>query len=191
MPIITLPDGKQLEFDQPVSIYDVATRIGAGLAKAALGGKINDQIFDTSYLIEQDASLKIITDRDPEGLNIIRHSTAHLMAQAVKQLFPSAQVTIGPMIDNGFYYDFAYAHPFTPEDLEKIEKRMAELAKKDLPISRKVMSRVDAVKFFQSLGEDYKVQIIKELPETETISLMSKAILLIFAAVHMCRVRAN
>ncbi|MEK6731550.1 MAG: threonine--tRNA ligase [Pseudomonadota bacterium] len=171
MPIITLPDGKQLEFDQPVSIYDVATRIGAGLAKAALGGKINDQIFDTSYLIEQDASLKIITDRDPEGLNIIRHSTAHLMAQAVKQLFPSAQVTIGPMIDNGFYYDFAYAHPFTPEDLEKIEKRMAELAKKDLPISRKVMSRVDAVKFFQSLGEDYKVQIIKELPETETISL--------------------
>ena len=191
MPIITLPDGKQLEFDQPVSIYDVATRIGAGLAKAALGGKINDQIFDTSYLIEQDASLKIITDRDPEGLNIIRHSTAHLMAQAVKQLFPSAQVTIGPMIDNGFYYDFAYAHPFTPEDLEKIEKRMAELAKKDLPISRKVMSRVDAVKFFNRWVKIIKCRLSKSYPKQKRFHFMSKAILLIFAAVHMCRVRAN
>ncbi len=171
MPIITLPDGKQLEFDQPVSVYEVANRIGSGLARAALGGKIDDQLVDISYVIKQDVDLQIITDRDPEGLDMIRHSTAHLMAQAVKQLFPKAQVTIGPMIDNGFYYDFGYKNPFTPEDLEKIEKRMQELAKQDLPIVRKVMSRQAAVKFFKSLGEDYKVQIIEDLPETETISL--------------------
>lgn len=141
MPIIRLPDGSQRQFDAPVTVADVAMNIGAGLAKAALAGKVNDKVVDTSYLIETDSDLSIITDKNPEGLEVIRHSTAHLLAYAVKELFPEAQVTIGPVIENGFYYDFSYKRPFTPEDLAAIEKKMAELAKKDEPVTRKVQPR--------------------------------------------------
>jgi threonyl-tRNA synthetase len=168
---ITLPDGKQLQFDRSVTVAEVAEKIGAGLAKAALAGKVGDYLVDTSYLIEGDATLAIITDRDPEGLEVIRHSTAHLMAHAVKQLFPDAQVTIGPVVENGFYYDFAFDHPFTPEDLKNIEKKMYELAKQNLPISRKVVSRDEAVKLFQKMGEKYKAEIIGEIPQDQEISL--------------------
>ena len=145
MPVVTLPDGSHRSFAQPVSVHDVAADIGAGLAKAALAGKVDGSLVDTSHLIEQDAELAIITERDPDGLEVIRHSTAHLLAMAVKELFPDAQVTIGPVIDDGFYYDFKYDRPFTNEDLARIEKRMAELAKQDLPVSRSVMSRSEAV----------------------------------------------
>ncbi|ACL72535.1 threonyl-tRNA synthetase [Thioalkalivibrio sulfidiphilus HL-EbGr7] len=171
MPLITLPDGSERRFDAPVTVRDVAADIGAGLAKAALAGRVNGRLVDTSHLIEDDASLAIITDRDPEGLEVIRHSTAHLLAQAVKDLFPSAQVTIGPVIDNGFYYDFAFERPFHPDDLEKIEARMKELAKADLPVSRSVMDRDEAVDFFRDQGEEYKAQIIADIPAGETISL--------------------
>ena len=171
MPVITLPDGSQREFPSAVSIHDVAADIGPGLAKAALGGKVDGHLCDTSFVIENDAELAIITDRDEEGLEIIRHSTAHLLAQAVKQLFPEAQVTIGPVIEDGFYYDFAYARAFTPEDLEAIEKKMAELAKQDIPVSRSVMSREDAIGFFGDMGEVYKAQIIESIPHGEQLSL--------------------
>ncbi len=171
MPVITLPDGSQRPFDNPVSIADVALSIGPGLAKAAVAGRVDGELVDTSFIMESDAQLSIITERDEEGLEIIRHSTAHLTAQAVQELFPGVQVTIGPVIDDGFYYDFATGHNFTPEDLAKIEQRMEELVKDDLPLERVVMSRDLAVKTFREMGEHYKVQIIQDLPEGEEISI--------------------
>ena len=174
MPIIRLPDGSQRQFDKPVTVADVAMNIGAGLAKAALAGKVNDKIVDTSYLIEVDSDLAIITDKNPEGLDVIRHSTAHLLAYAVKELFPDAQVTIGPVIENGFYYDFSYKRPFTPEDLIAIEKKMAELAKKDEPVTRKVLPRDEAVTYFKSIGENYKAELIESIPSNEDVSLYTE-----------------
>ncbi len=171
MPVITLPDGSQRSFDKPVSVYDVAHDIGPGLAKAALAGKINGKEVDTSYTITEDVELAIITERDEEGLDVLRHSCAHLLAQAVKELFPEAQVTIGPVIDNGFYYDFAYERPFTPEDLQAIENKMEELAKADFEVARSVMPRDEAVKFFRDMGEEYKAEIIASIPSNEDISL--------------------
>ena len=171
MVAITLPDKSVREFDKPVSVAEVAAAIGPGLAKAALAGKVDGKLVDTSFVIDRDASLAIVTDKDPEGLDLIRHSTAHLLAYAVKELFPEAQVTIGPVIDNGFYYDFSCKRPFTPEDLAAIEKRMAELAKKDIPVAREVWKRDDAVKFFESIGEKYKAEIIAAIPANEDISL--------------------
>ncbi|HRE13434.1 MAG TPA: threonine--tRNA ligase [Usitatibacteraceae bacterium] len=168
---ITLPDRSVRSFDSPVTVAQVAASIGPGLAKAALAGKVGGKLVDTSFLIDRDAELAIVTDKDAEGLDLIRHSTAHLLAYAVKQLFPDAQVTIGPVIDNGFYYDFSYKRPFTPEDLAAIEKRMAELAKKDIPVAREVWKRDDAVKFFESIGEKYKAEIIAAIPSAEDISL--------------------
>ena len=171
MPVITLPDGSQRAFDRPVTVAEVAQSIGSGLAKAALAGKIDDRLVDTTHRIEADASLAIITDRDAEGLDIIRHSTAHLLAYAVKELFPEAQVTIGPVVENGFYYDFAFKRPFTPEDLAAIEQRMAELTKKDIPITREVWERDKATDFFKSIGEHYKAELIEAIPAGETVSL--------------------
>jgi threonyl-tRNA synthetase len=171
MPVIRLPDGSERQFDAPVSIADIALNIGAGLARAALAGKVNGKLVDTSFVIDSDADVAIITDRDADGLEIIRHSTAHLLAYAVKELFPDAQVTIGPCIENGFYYDFAYKRPFTPEDLVAIEKRMAELAKKDIPVTRKVMPRDEAIAYFKSIGEHYKAEIIDSIPQGEDVSL--------------------
>jgi threonyl-tRNA synthetase len=171
MPNIRLPDGSSKSFPNPVSVAEIASAIGAGLARAALAGKVNGRIVDTGFRVDSDAEVSIITERDPEGVEILRHSTAHLLAHAVKELYPDAQVTIGPVIDNGFYYDFAYKRPFTPEDLAAIEKRMAEIAKKDLPVERKVMSRDEAVAFFRDQGEKYKAEIIASIPEKETISL--------------------
>ncbi|NJD89424.1 MAG: threonine--tRNA ligase [Betaproteobacteria bacterium] len=171
MVAITLPDKSVRQFDSPVTVAQVAASIGPGLAKAALAGKVDGRLVDTSHLIEKDASLAIVTDKDAEGLDLIRHSTAHLLAYAVKELFPDAQVTIGPVIENGFYYDFSYKRPFTPEDLAAIEKRMAELAKKDIPVSREVWKRDDAAKFFHSIGEKYKAEIIGAIPANEDISL--------------------
>ena len=168
---ITLPDGSQREFPAPVTVADVAASIGAGLAKAALGGKVNDKLVDTSFLIEANSRLAIVTAKDAEGLELIRHSTAHLLAYAVKDLFPEAQVTIGPVIENGFYYDFACKRPFTPEDLVTIEKRMSELAAKDEPVTRRVLPRDEAVAYFRSLGEDYKAEIISSIPAGEDVSL--------------------
>jgi len=171
MPNITLPDGSVRSFEQPVTIAQVAASIGAGLARAALAGKVEGRLVDTSHLIERDTALAIITDKDAEGLEIIRHSTAHLLAYAVKELFPEAQVTIGPVIDNGFYYDFSYKRPFTPEDLEKIEARMAELARRDIPVQRSVLPRDEAVAFFKSIGEHYKAEIIASIPDDQDVSL--------------------
>ena len=153
---ITLPDGSRREFPGPVTVAEVAQSIGAGLTKAALAGRIDGQLVDTSFRIEQNVDLAIVTDKDTDGLDVIRHSTAHLLAYAVKELYPEAQVTIGPVIENGFYYDFAYKRPFTPEDLVAIEKRMAELAKKDEKVTREVWSRDDAVKLFEGMGEAYQ-----------------------------------
>ncbi len=174
MPVITLPDGSQRSFPNPVTVAEVAQSIGAGLARAALAGKVDGVLVDTSHLISADAKLAIITDKDADGLDLIRHSTAHLLAYAVKELFPEAQVTIGPMIENGFYYDFAYSRPFTPEDLAAIEKRMAELAKKDLAITRKVLPRDEAVAYFKSLGEKYKAELIESIPADQDVSLYSE-----------------
>jgi threonyl-tRNA synthetase len=174
MPNIRLPDGSVRQFDQPVTVAEVAMNIGAGLAKAALAGKVGGQVVDTSYLIEQDVDLAIITDKNPEGLDVIRHSTAHLLAYAVKELFPEAQVTIGPVIENGFYYDFSYKRPFTPDDLVAIEKKMVELAKKDEPVTRKVLPRDEAVAYFKSIGEHYKAEIIASIPAGEDVSLYSE-----------------
>jgi threonyl-tRNA synthetase len=171
MPDIRLPDGSVKSFPQPVTVAEIAQSIGTGLARAALAGKLNGTLVDTGYRIETDAQLQIITERDPEALDLIRHSTAHLLAHAVKELYPEAQVTIGPVIENGFYYDFSYKRPFTPEDLAAIEKRMAEIAKRDLPVERKVMPRDEAVAFFRSQGEKYKAEIIASIPEKEQISL--------------------
>ena len=171
MPVITLPDGSQRTYPHPVTVAEVAASIGAGLAKAALAGKVDGRLVDTSFSIDRDASLAIVTDRDAEGVEIIRHSTAHLMAYAVKELFPEAQVTIGPVIENGFYYDFAYKRPFTPEDLAAIEKRMAELAKRDFPVVREEWERDQAAAFFKSIGERYKAELIAAIPPGEPISL--------------------
>ncbi len=168
---IQLPDGSKREFPAPVTVGEVAASIGAGLAKAALGGKVDGKLVDLSYRIERDATVAIVTDKSAEGLELIRHSTAHLLAYAVKELFPDAQVTIGPVIDNGFYYDFSYKRPFTPEDLAAIEKRMGELAAKNEPVTRRVLPRDEAVAYFQSIGEHYKAEIIAGIPAGEEVSL--------------------
>jgi len=168
---VTLPDGSCREFPAPLTVAEVAASIGAGLAKAALAGKLDGKLVDTSHRIDADAHLAIVTDKDAEGLEIIRHSTAHLMAHAVKELYPEAQVTIGPVIENGFFYDFAYKRPFTPEDLAMIEKRMGELAAKNEPVVRRVLPRDEAVAFFEGLGEHYKAQIIASIPSNEDVSL--------------------
>jgi threonyl-tRNA synthetase len=168
---ITLPDGSVREFPAPPTVHEVAASIGPGLAKAAIAGRVDGTLVDTSHRIEGDAQVAIVTDRDPDGLEVIRHSTAHLLAYAVKELFPDAQVTIGPVIDNGFYYDFSYKRPFTPEDLAAIEARMADLARKDEPVVREVWQRDDAVAFFESIGEKYKAEIIASIPAGEPIRL--------------------
>ena len=171
MPVISLPDGSQRSFDHSVSVFDVAADIGPGLAKAALAGKVNGNLVDTSFVMDDDAELSIVTSRDDEGLEVIRHSSAHLMAQAVKQLYPDAQVTIGPVIDDGFFYDFAMEKMLTPEDLVAIEKRMKEIIKKKIPVERSVMGRDEAVKFFRDMGEEYKAEIIEDIPEDQELSL--------------------
>ena len=174
MPAITLPDGSVRRYDHPVSPRDIALSIGPGLAKAALAAKVDGKLVDTSEVIDRDAAVAIVTDKDPEGLEVIRHSTAHLLAYAVKELFPDAQVTIGPVIADGFYYDFSFKRPFTPDDLVAIEAKMAELAKKDEPVTRKLMPRDDAVAYFKSLGEHYKAEIIASIPSNEPISLYTE-----------------
>ena len=171
MPLITLPDGSRRQYTESVSVADVAADIGPGLAKAALAGRADDQLVDTSYMLDADVDLAIVTERDDDGLEVIRHSTAHLLAQAVKALFPTVQVTIGPVIENGFFYDFAFERPFTPEDLAAIEAKMTELACADLPVVREVMKREAAIEYFKNLGENYKAEIIADIPAGESISL--------------------
>lgn len=168
---ITLPDGSQRSFDHPVTVAEVAASIGSGLAKAALAGRVDGKLVDTSYLIERPAQVSIVTAKDADGLEVLRHSTAHLLAYAVKDLFPDAQVTIGPVIDNGFYYDFSYKRPFTPEDLAAIEKRMSELASRDEPVVRRVLPRDEAIAYFAGIGEHYKAEIIASIPAGEEVSL--------------------
>ena len=170
MPAVRLPDGSSRNFDLPLSVADVAASIGAGLARAALAGRVDGVLVDTSFVIDKDCELAIITDRDADGLAVIRHSCAHLMAQAVQRLFPEAQVTIGPVIDDGFFYDFAYARPFTPEDLQKIEEKMREIVLENLPVHRSLMSRSDAIAMFEGMGEKYKVEIIGSIHGDEDIS---------------------
>jgi len=182
MPAIRLPDGSTKHFDVPVTVAQVAASIGPGLAKAALAGKVDGKLVDTSYEIDRDADLAIVTDKDPAGLEVLRHSTAHLLAYAVKELFPEAQVTIGPVIEDGFYYDFSYKRPFTPDDLAAIEAKMGELARKDEPVTRKLMPRDEAVAFFKSLGEHYKAEIIASIPSAEDISLYTEG-----AFTDLCR----
>jgi len=171
MPVVTLPDGSQRQFDQPVTVDEVAASIGAGLRKAALAGRVDDKLVDTSFTIDHDVKLAIVTAKDAAGIDVLRHSTAHLLAQAVKQLFPEAQVTIGPVIEDGFFYDFAYKRPFTPEDLAAIEARMTKLAQADEKVTRRVMDRDAAVEYFKSIGEHYKAEIIASIPAGEQISL--------------------
>ncbi len=171
MPTITLPDGSRREYPQPVTVAEIATSIGAGLARAALAGRVNGKLVDTSFRVDNDAEVSIVTDKAPEGLEVIRHSTAHLLAQAVKELFPEAQVTIGPVIENGFYYDFAFKRGFSDDDLTKIEERMREIAKRDYQVTRTVMPRDEAVQFFRKMGEEYKAKIIEDIPSSEPISL--------------------
>ena len=171
MPVIKLPDGSERSVEQPLTVAALAASIGPGLTRAAIAGKVNGRLVDTSYSIEHDSEVAIVTDKDPEALRIIRHSSAHLLAHAVKQLFPEAQVTIGPVIDNGFYYDFSFSRPFTPEDLARIERRMAELSKSDIPVHREMWDRSDAITFFKDLGEHYKAQIIESIPAGEPVSL--------------------
>ena len=172
---IQLPDGSRREYPAPVTVAEVAASIGPGLAKAALGGRVGEgadaKLVDTSFRLDHDAKLAIVTDKDAQGLELIRHSTAHLLAYAVKELFPDAQVTIGPVIENGFYYDFAYKRPFTPEDLVAIEAKMVELAKKDEPVTRRVLPRDEAVAYFKGMGEAYKAEIIGSIPQGEEVSL--------------------
>jgi threonyl-tRNA synthetase len=171
---ITLPDGSRRPFEQPVSVAEVAASIGAGLAKAALGGKVDGKLVDASFRIDHDASLEIVTEKHPDALDVLRHSTAHLLAQAVQRLFPGAQVTIGPVIDNGFYYDFAYERPFTPEDLPAIEAEMQKIVKEALPVTRSLKSRDEAVAFFKGIGEHYKAEIIQSIPANEDLSLYTQ-----------------
>jgi threonyl-tRNA synthetase len=182
MPNIRLPDGSSKSFPGPVTVAEIAQAIGPGLARAALAGKVDGKLVDTSHRIDADAEVQIVTERDPEGVEILRHSSAHLLAHAVKELFPDAQVTIGPVIDNGFYYDFSYKRPFTPEDLAAIEKRMMEISRKDFPVTRKVMPRDAAVDFFRKQGEEYKAQIIAAIPQGDTISLYEQG-----GFVDLCR----
>ncbi|MBK8114999.1 MAG: threonine--tRNA ligase [Candidatus Accumulibacter sp.] len=182
MPVVTLPDGSRREFAQPVTVAEVAQSIGAGLARAALAGRVDGRLVDTSFTISHDAQLAIITEKDPEGIEVIRHSTAHLLAYAVKELFPAAQVTIGPVIENGFYYDFAYERPFTLDDLAAIEKRMSELARRDLPVQREVVARDAAIAFFKSIGEHYKAELIEAIPQGEEVSLYREG-----SFVDLCR----
>ena len=179
---IRLPDGSIKPFDKPVSVADIAASIGPGLAKAALAGRVDGKLVDTSHVVDRDANVAIVTERDQDGLDIIRHSTAHLLAYAVKELFPDAQVTIGPVIEDGFYYDFSFERPFTPEDVAAIEQRMQELAKKNEPVRREVMPRDETVKFFESLGEHYKAEIIASIPSDEPISLYREG-----SFVDLCR----
>ena len=179
---VQLPDGSKRPFDKPVSVAEVAASIGAGLAKAALAGKVDGKLVDTSFVIDKDAQLAIVTEKDADGVDVIRHSTAHLLAYAVKELYPEAQVTIGPVIDDGFYYDFSYKRPFTLEDLEKIEAKMAELAKKDEKVLRKVLPRDEAVAYFKGIGEAYKAEIIASIPANEDVSLYSEG-----AFTDLCR----
>ncbi len=174
MTVVRLPDGSERVFDQPITVIDVASAIGSGLARAAIAGKVNGKLVDVYYQIDGDSELAIITEKDAEGLEIIRHSCAHLLAHAVKELFPDAQVTIGPVIDDGFYYDFSYKRPFTPEDLIALEKRMLEISKRDLKIERKVLERTEAINFFKQQGEHYKAQIIESIPGNEDLSLYSQ-----------------
>src|SRR5258708_725950 len=176
MPNIRLPDGSQKSFPGPVTAAEVAASIGAGLARAALAAKVDGKLVDLSHRIESDAEISIVTPKSPEGLDILRHSTSHLMAQAVQELFPGAQVTIGPVIENGFYYDFAYKRPFTPEDLVAIEKKMGDIVKQDLPVHRKVMARDEAVKYFLNIGEKYKAEIIGAIPSSEPIYVIAPMI---------------
>ncbi len=171
MPDVRLPDGTVKSFDEPISVADLAQSIGSGLARAAIAGRVDGRLVDTSYVIDRNVEVAIVTAADADGLEVIRHSTAHLLAQAVKELHPDAQVTIGPVIEDGFYYDFSYKRPFTPEDLAAIEKRMQQIAKRDLPVARQVMERTDAINFFKNQGEHYKAQIIESLPDGEEISL--------------------
>ncbi len=171
MPLLRLPDGSERRFEQPVTVAALAADIGSGLARAAVAAKVNGKLVDTSFVIEDDSDVSIVTEKDAEALALIRHSTAHLLAHAVKQIFPEAQVTIGPVIENGFYYDFSFGRPFTPEDLARIEKRMAELAKRDEPVQREVWERSDAINFFKEMGEHYKAQIIEAIPSGEPVSL--------------------
>jgi threonyl-tRNA synthetase len=182
MPNIRLPDGSSKSFPGPVTVAEIAQAIGPGLARAALAGKVDGKLVDTSHRIDADAEVQIVTERDPEGVEILRHSSAHLLAHAVKELYPDAQVTIGPVIDNGFYYDFSYKRPFTPEDLAAIEKRMMEISRKDFPVTRKVMPRDAAVDFFRKQGEEYKAQIIAAIPQGDTISLYEQG-----GFVDLCR----
>ncbi|HUF20408.1 MAG TPA: threonine--tRNA ligase, partial [Burkholderiales bacterium] len=171
MPNVRLPDGAVRRFDAPVTVAQIAADIGPGLARAAVAGRVDGKLVDTSHLVDRDADIAIVTPGDADGLEILRHSTAHLLAHAVKELFPEAQVTIGPVIEDGFYYDFSYKRPFTPEDLVAIEKRMAEIARRDYPVSRQVMERTDAINLFKNQGEHYKAQIIEAIPSQEPISL--------------------
>ena len=174
MPVVTLPDGSQREFDRAVTLRQVAESIGSGLAKAAIAGKVDGQLVDLSFILQSDAAVAIVTPRDSEGVEIIRHSTAHLLAQAVKSLYPNAQVTIGPVVEDGFYYDFAFERPFTPEDLQAIERKMEELAAKNLEVKRSELPRNDAIAYFQNLGEGYKAEIIESIPEGQTLSLYTQ-----------------
>src|SRR5438128_2483729 len=174
MPDIRLPDGAVKHFDAPVSVAEVAAAIGTGPAKPALAGKVDGRLVDTSYVVDRDAKVAIVTDKDPEGLEVLRHSTAHLLAYAVKELFPDAQVTIGPVIEDGFYYDFSYKRPFTPEHLAAIEKKMADLAQKNDPVVRSLLPRDDAVKLFERIGVHYKAEIIASIPSTDPISLYTE-----------------
>ena len=182
MVTITLPDGSQRKFDAPLTVAELAASIGAGLAKAALAGRVDGQLVDTSHRLDTDATVAIVTERDPDGLEVIRHSTAHLLAYAVKELFPDAQVTIGPVIENGFYYDFSYHRPFTPEDLAAMEARMAEIAKRDEPVTRELWERDDAVRYFESIGEKYKAELIAAIPAGQPISLYREG-----SFVDLCR----
>jgi len=171
---ITLPDGSQRQYEAGTTIADVAASIGAGLAKAALAGKVDGRLVDTSFPLSGDASLEIVTEKHSDALEVLRHSTAHLLAQAVQRLFPGAQVTIGPVIDKGFYYDFSYERPFTPDDLPKIEAEMAKIVAEKLPVSRSLKSRDEAVSFFQNIGEHYKAEIIASIPANEPLSLYTQ-----------------
>ncbi|MDA8384182.1 MAG: TGS domain-containing protein, partial [Betaproteobacteria bacterium] len=174
MPVIHLPDGSQRAFGHAVTVAELAQSIGAGLGRAALAGKVDGRLVDTSFLIRDDARVSIVTDRDAEGLAVLRHSCAHLLAQAVKALFPDAQVTIGPVIEDGFYYDFSFKRPFTPEDLALIEAKMQELARRDLPVTRKVVGRSEAIQYFAGIGEHYKAQIVESIPDGDDVSLYTQ-----------------
>ena len=183
MTVIRLPDGSESRYEKPVTVGEVAASIGAGLARAALAGKVNGKLVDMSSRVEADSELKIVTEKDTEGLELIRHSTAHLLAHAVKELFPDAQVTIGPVIEDGFYYDFSYKRPFTPEDLAAMEKRMAEISARDLKVERQVWDRSDAINFFKNQGEHYKAQIIESIPGTRMFHSILRAILRTYAGI--------